>query len=160
MKTNIVADPASQEITITREFEASTDLVFLAHSSPELFVRWYGCRDIVTTILNFDVRSGGIYEYQQHLSDGTRFTVRGVYHDVIAPKRIVKTVELLAHPGRVSLETVSFDALTPGRCIVSTHTVFQSVADRNRMLEAGVTKGAVETFDRLEKILETLKCQM
>jgi uncharacterized protein YndB with AHSA1/START domain len=160
MKTTIVAEPGKQEITVSREFDASLDLLFRAHISPELFVRWYGCRGMTTTVRSFDARSGGSYEYGQRMPGSPDFTVRGVFHDVTEPVRIVRTVELLANPGRVSLETLHFEVLHANRSRVTVHTVFQSVADRDRVVESGVAKGASETFERLEDLLGELKCRL
>ncbi len=39
-KTQITAEPGIPQITITREFDAPRDLVFRAHTDPDLLVRW------------------------------------------------------------------------------------------------------------------------
>ncbi len=38
-KTTITAEPGKQELFITREFDAPPDLVFKAHTDPNLFVQ-------------------------------------------------------------------------------------------------------------------------
>ena len=43
-KTHITAEPGKQEIMIVREFDAPRELVFKAHTDPELYVQWLGPR--------------------------------------------------------------------------------------------------------------------
>jgi uncharacterized protein YndB with AHSA1/START domain len=45
-KTVIKAEPGKQEIFITGEFDAPRELVFRAHTDPELFVRWLGPQEL------------------------------------------------------------------------------------------------------------------
>lgn len=45
-KTIITAEPGKQEIVITREFYAPRELIFKAHTDPELFVQWLGPREL------------------------------------------------------------------------------------------------------------------
>ena len=155
-KTEIVAEQGKQELTVTRDFNAPRELVFRAHTDPKLFVRWFGCNDMTTTIDQFEPKGGGKFRYIQRLK-GQEFVSHGVYHEVVSPERIVKTAEFEGYPGHVLLETTRFEALPDGKTRVTTQSVFQSVADRDGMVNAGVEKGAGETFDRLEEVLKELK---
>ena len=42
--TRITAEPDTPFIDVTREFDAPRDLVFRAHTDPELLVQWLGPR--------------------------------------------------------------------------------------------------------------------
>jgi len=59
-KTAISAEPGIPMITITREFDAPADLVFRAHTDPELLVQWLGPRDLTTAIDRYEARNGEI----------------------------------------------------------------------------------------------------
>lgn len=41
-KTAITAEPGMPQIIITRDFDAPRDLVFRAHTDPQLLVQWLG----------------------------------------------------------------------------------------------------------------------
>ena len=40
-----------------------------------------------------DARPGGSWRYLQRNADGAEFAFRGVYHDVLAPERLISTFE-------------------------------------------------------------------
>ena len=62
-KTTITAEPDKQEVFITREFDAPRELVFRAHTDPELYVQWLGPRELTMTLETFEPRNGGSYRY-------------------------------------------------------------------------------------------------
>jgi uncharacterized protein YndB with AHSA1/START domain len=75
-----------------------------------------------------------------------------VYHDLQDPERIVYTFEFEGMPGHVLLETIVFED-QDGRTLMTDTSVFQSVADRDGMLQSGMESGAAESLDRLEAYL-------
>jgi uncharacterized protein YndB with AHSA1/START domain len=158
-KTIITAEPGKQELFITREFDAPRELVFKAHTDPDLYIRWLGPRDLATTLEIFEPKNGGRWRFIQKDKDGNEFGFHGVYHDVMAPERIIGTFEFegLPESGHVILETTRFEALPDNRTRVVTHSVYQSVEDRDGMIAAGMESGVVDGFDRLDQILENMK---
>ena len=158
-KTTIMAEPGKQELFITREFDAPRELVFKAHTDPDIYVRWLGPRDLNTTLETFEPVSGGRWRFIQKDQDGNEFGFHGVNHDVTAPERIIGTFEFegLPESGHVILETTKFEALSGGRTRVTTQSVYQSVQDRDGMVAAGMESGVVDGFERLDEILENLK---
>jgi uncharacterized protein YndB with AHSA1/START domain len=59
-------------------------------------------------------------------------------------------------PGHVSLETATFKE-HDGKTTVTATAVFQTVEDRDGMLQSGMERGATETMDRLAELLQKLK---
>jgi uncharacterized protein YndB with AHSA1/START domain len=55
------------------------------------------------------------------------------------------------------LETVKFEELPDGRTKVTTQSVFQSIADRDGMIQSGMERGVVDSHQRLDEILEKIK---
>ena len=158
-KTTITAEPGKQELFITREFDAPREMVFQAHTDPDLYVRWLGPRDLNTTLETFEPVSGGRWRFIQKDKDGNEFGFHGVNHDVTAPERIIGTFEFegLPEAGHVILETTNFESLPGGRTRVTTHSVYQSVQDRDGMIASGMESGVVDGFERLDEILEDLQ---
>jgi uncharacterized protein YndB with AHSA1/START domain len=157
-KTVITAEPGKQELFIIREFDASRQLVFRAHTDPELYSRWVGPRDLTMSLETFEPLSGGRWRFIQKDKDGNEFGFHGVYHDVTVPERIIGTFEFegLPEPGHVILETTKFESLPGDRTRVTTHSVYQTVEDRDGMIAAGMESGVVDGHERLDELLETL----
>ena len=79
-------------------------------------------------------------------------------HEVLLNERIIGTFEFdgLPETGHVVLETTRFEDLPGGRTRISSQSVFQSVSDRDGMVQSGMEHGVVEGYERLDEILETL----
>jgi uncharacterized protein YndB with AHSA1/START domain len=147
-----VIEPGKQEIVMKRTFDAPRDLVFRTITDPDLIPRWWGPRYLTTTVDEMDVRPGGRWRYVQRAPDGQEHAFRGVYHDITAPDGFVCTFEYEGVPGHVLLETVTLEEVD-GKTTMTEQSVFQSVADRDGMVAAGMESGAVEMMDRLEELL-------
>jgi uncharacterized protein YndB with AHSA1/START domain len=155
-KTVITAEPGKQELFITREFDAPRELVFKAFTDPELYVQWLGPRGLTMKLETFEPTSGGRWRYVQKDQHGNEFGFHGVNHEVLAPERIIGTFEFegLPESGHVLLETIKFEALPGGRTRMTGQSVFQTVEDRDGMVAAGMESGVVDSYERLDEILE------
>ena len=148
----VVADPGTHEIVITRSFDAPRDQVFKAFTDPEAVARWWGLRETETVDDELEARPGGRWRFVQRYGNGGEDGFHGVYHDAVAPERIVYTFEYEGLPGHVLLETITFEE-QDGKTLMTDSSVFQSVADRDGMLQSGMESGAAESMDRLEAYL-------
>jgi uncharacterized protein YndB with AHSA1/START domain len=154
-KTQIIAAPGMPQILITREFNAPRDLVFRAYTDPELLVQWLGPHGTTMTIDRFEVRDGGTWRYLSRDADGAEFAFHGVFHGTPSPDGIVQTFEFEGWPGHVSLETATFEERA-GRTLVRLNSVYQSVEDRDQMVESGMEQGINEGYERLDDLLARL----
>lgn len=154
--TTITAEPGKQEMTITREFDAPRELVFKAVTDPQLIPQWWGPRYLTTEVDLMDVRPGGQWRFINRDADGNIYAFHGVYHEILAPERIIDTFEFegLPETGHVALETMRLEALPGGRTRFIAHSVFQSLADRDGMLQSGMESGVKDTYNRLEELLK------
>ena len=80
-------------------------------------------------------------------------------HEVLAPERLIDTFEFegLPEKGHVSLETLRLEELYGGRTKLTIQVVFQSIADRDGMLQGGMEEGLNESHDLLDELLEKMK---
>jgi len=155
-KTQIIAEPGTQQIVIEREFAAPRELVYRAHTDPELLVQWYGPRRYITTIDRHELRDGGVWRYLHRDAEGNVYGFHGVFHGTPSPERgMVRTFEFEGAPGHVSLETLTLEERN-GRTRVRTVSVFQSVADRDAMVESGMESGVQDGYERLDELLAGL----
>lgn len=157
--TKITAEPGKQEIVIEREFDAPRELVFKAFTDPELYVQWIGPRGLTTTLEKFEPRSGGSWRFIQKDESGNEYAFHGVNHEVLPPERIIDTFEFegLPEKGHVLLETVKFEDLPSNRTKMVSQSVFQSVADRDGMLQSGMEEGVNDSYDRLDELLKKMQ---
>ncbi|MFZ0896465.1 MAG: SRPBCC family protein [Candidatus Nitrosopolaris sp.] len=158
-KTKITAEPGKQEIVITREFDAPRELFFKAFTDPVLFTQWHGPRRLTMTLETFEPRNGGMWRYISKDKEGNEYAFHGVYHEVLAPERIINTFEFegLPEKGHVILGTARFEALPGDRTKLTSQSVFQSVADRDGMLQSGMEEGVNDSYDRLDELLDKKK---
>ena len=154
----IIAEPGKQEMLITREFDAPRELVFKACTDPALLSQWWGPRYLTTEVDKMDVRSGGKWRFIQRDAEGHEYGFHGVYHEILAPERVIQTFEFegLPETGHVTLETMKLEALPGGRTLMSLQSIYQSVADRDSVLQSGMEGGANDTYDRLEELIEKM----
>jgi len=155
--TTITAEPGKQEIFITREFDGPIELIFRAFTEADLFVRWLGPRGYEMQLATFEPRSGGMYRYIHKDREGNDFVFQGVFHE-ISPERMIQTFEFEGLPerGHVLLDSMELKALPGGRTRIVVHSIFQSVADRDGMIEAGMERGLTEGYERLDELLATM----
>ena len=62
-ETTIEADPKVPIIRLTRDFAATPEQLFRAHTDPRLFVQWNGPNSLQTRIDHWDARSGGSFRF-------------------------------------------------------------------------------------------------
>jgi uncharacterized protein YndB with AHSA1/START domain len=151
-KTLLVADPGKQEASVIRTFDAPRDQLFRAFTDPKLMVQWWAPRQFSIIIEKLEARPGGSWRILNRDTDSNEFWFHGVYHEV-SPERLVYTFEFEGMPGHVLLGIVTFEG-SGGRTRVTEKSVFESVADRDGMIAAGMEEGSYETMDRLAGLVE------
>ena len=134
-QTTSVANSAEErELVITRVFDAPRNLVFKAWTQPEHLARWWGPQGFVNVAWEMDVRPGGVWFRRMRAPDGTLFTKRGVYREVVPPERLVFTYVNEAADGtldRETLVTLTFDEQGARTRLTLQHTGFDSVESRD-----------------------------
>lgn len=153
--TVTIETPSAREVVVTRRFKAPRQMVFDALTKPELVRRWYGPPDAMD-ICESETRPGGAWRYVTKLKHGKTVGQFGVYTEVSAPDRFVRTERWDDwDPG----ETVCTVVLAEqnGITTMTQSMVFPSQEVRDVVLKGGLTpKGTSEFYDRLEGLLSAL----
>jgi uncharacterized protein YndB with AHSA1/START domain len=152
---DLVAEPGKQMIVITQIFDAPRDLVWKIYKNPELLSKWWGPKMLKTDVEKMEVKTGGSWRVVQQDPEGNKFGFHGVYHDV-QPYQVTRTMEWEGMPGHVLLESVKMEEID-GKTKVTNNTVFQSVEDRDGMIETGMKDGVMESYDRFVELLKELQ---
>lgn len=150
-----VTTPSDREMVMTRDFDAPRDLVFEAHSSCEHMSHWWGPRRYKFVSCEIDFRPSGAWRIV-HGGDGEEYAFRGEYREIVRPERIVWTFEFEGMPGHFTVETMTLEE-HDGKTTLTSTSVFDSVEERDGMLESGMESGAAESMERLDEYLEVLK---
>ena len=156
-KTVVTAEPGRQDVIVTREFDAPRELVFKAHTNPDLYKQWLGPRGYEMVLDIFEPYSGGRYRYIHKDQNGNEFGFHGVFHE-ISEERMIQTFEFEGLPerGHVTLDTMRLESLPGDRTRITIQSLFQSVSDRDGMVQAGMEHGMREGYERLDEVLEKL----
>ena len=142
------------EILITRMFNAPRDLVFKAMSSCEHLPKWLGPSRLKMTHCEMEFKIGGGYRYVLSDSEGGDYGFRGEYREIDPPNGMTQTFEFEGMPGHIAVEKMTLEDLG-GQTKMSIHCHYESVYDRDGIIQSGMEAGARESYDRLESYLET-----
>jgi uncharacterized protein YndB with AHSA1/START domain len=151
-RLKVIAEPGQHDITLIRDLNAPPERVFRAFTDPTLIPQWWGPHGYTTIVEAMDVRAGGLWRFVQRSPDGSAYPFYGIYHEISAPHRLVYTFEYEGTPGQVMLETVIFDE-HDGKTRITDTCVYQSVADRDAMIQSGMEEGTADSWDRFEALL-------
>jgi uncharacterized protein YndB with AHSA1/START domain len=151
-----ITTPSEREIVMTREFNAPRDLVFEAHTSCEHMSRWWGPRRYEVASCEMDFHEGGKWRIVHRGSEGDEYGFRGEFREIVPPERIVWTFEYEGFPGSISVQTLTLEE-HDGKTTLTATSAFDTVQERDGMLQSGMEEGAAESMDRLEEYLEILK---
>jgi uncharacterized protein YndB with AHSA1/START domain len=154
----VVTTPSDREIVMTREIDAPRDLVFEAHTSCEHMSQWWGPRKYEFAHCEIDFRPGGKWRVVHRGPDGEEYGFRGEYRDIVRPEKIVWTFEFEGWPGNVSMETLTLEERN-GKTLLTAKSSYDTVEQRDQMLESGMEEGAAESFERLDEYLAILKAE-
>ncbi len=150
--TGFQALPGKQEILVTHVFDAPVELVFKTWIDPGQIPQWWGPAYLTTKVEHMEPRSGGSWRIVQRDPKGNVHGFHGMYHSVETPKRIVSTFEYEGAPGHVVLDTVNFEA-QGNQTRLTDLSVFQTVADRDAMVQSDCEQGVNETMRRMDALL-------
>lgn len=151
-QTQVIADPDVPLVRIVREFDATPDQVFFAHTDPDLVVRWLGPRDLVMTIDHWDCRTGGAYRYI-HSREGEDHGFHGCFHEVRPSQLIVQTFTYEGFPDGVALEKLVLEDLGNGRTRLTATSLVDSFEGRDAFVASGMEEGVVQSYERLDELL-------
>ncbi len=160
-KNNLQIDRDKKQTTMERVFDASRELLWKAHTDPELIPQWWGPRGYETVVEKMDVTPGGEWRFIHKAKDekgkDASYAFYGVYKDLKELEYITWTFNY--EPiglGHEITETVSFVDLGDGKTKVSVVSRYNTIEDLEGMVQSGMEKGATETWDRLEELAAKL----
>ena len=145
--------PSDREVLVTREFKAPAQLVWDAHTKPELVKRWLtGPDGWSMPVCEIDLRVGGAYRYRwRNDADGTEFGSSGIHKEIVHHSRIVTSERMEGFQGE-AINTLTLREVN-GRTIVTLNMDFGSKEARDGAVATGMTDGMELGYQRLDGIL-------
>jgi uncharacterized protein YndB with AHSA1/START domain len=138
-------------IVIERRYPASPERTFAAWADVEAKARWLGASE---GELELDFRVGGGERHRGTLPDGRVYTYQAVHQDILRPRRILYTYEMLLDDRRISisLATAEFTPEHDGTRLLFTE---QGAFLDGHEMPARRDKGMGSLLDALGKELQS-----
>jgi uncharacterized protein YndB with AHSA1/START domain len=150
-----VTTPTERELVMTRVFDAPRRLVFDAFTKPELLRRWYGQEGWSLVVCEVDLKVGGAFRFVSRRPEGKDVGQHGIYREIVPPERFVYSESWEDwNPGEVLVTTVLVEE--HGRTTLTSTILFPSREVRDLLVKSGMTRGAVEIYDRLAELLASI----
>ena len=130
-----------------RVFDAPRERVFAAFSQSEHLKQWWGPKRWTLPVSKMDFRAGGSWHYCMKGPEGEESWGKALYHEVVAPERIVYTDYFSDADGNVVA------GLPPAKITLTVTGVYTTAAELEQVLAMGMVEGFSETWDRLEEYL-------
>ena len=156
--TTAITDPTTwaldREIVLVRVFDAPREAVFAAWTDAEAFCEWFGPEGFTCTVREMDVRVGGRARFDMVSAEGTLYTNRFDYLEIVPSERLVlhHGSDVDDDPGRFRV-TLTFDAQDDGKTVLTLRQLHPTAEQR----AAGIGFGAVELgMQTLQKLARHL----
>lgn len=156
--TPTVADPTTwaldREIVLVRVLDAPRDEVFAAWADADAFCQWFGPEGFSCTVREMDVCAGGRARFDMTAPDGTVFTNRFEYLEVVPGERLVldHSSDVDDDPARFRV-TVTLDEQADGKTVLTLRQLHPTVALREEKVGFGAVELGLQTLQKLARHL-------
>lgn len=152
LKTKINAIDGKQELVITRAFDLPLELLFKAHTEPEIVEQWMG-----TKVLKLENKNHGSYQFETTDPKGNKHGFNGTIHEFVPNQKITRTFEMSNTPFGIQLEFFEFEKMTDTTSKLTMHVVYKSVEIRDQVLKLPFAQGINMAHNRIQDIANQLK---
>ena len=150
----MISDPTTwaldREIVLVRVLDATRDAVFAAWSDADAFCQWFGPDGYSCTVREMDVRPGGRARFDMVSPDGTVFTNRFDYVDVVPGERLVLDhgSDVDDDPARFRV-TITLDEQGDGKTVLTLRQLHPTAEQRAAKLGFGAVELGLQTLQKL-----------
>jgi uncharacterized protein YndB with AHSA1/START domain len=143
-----------REIVLVRVLDAPREAVFAAWTDADAFCQWFGPDGFTCTVREMDVRNGGRARFDMTSGDGTVFTNRFDYVEIVPSERLVMDhgSDTDDDPARFRV-TVSFDEQADGKTVVTLRQLHPTVEQRDAGIGFGAVELGLQTMQKLARHL-------
>jgi len=156
--TRVDKNPAAHTMTITAELDAPIERVWQLWADPRQLERWWGPPTYPATVVEHDLRPGGLVTYHMTGPEGDQpkgwWRIRSVepphrleFEDGFADDDYRPNPEMPTMIMRLQLDAI------PGGTRMTTTTTFPSVEAMEQLLAMGMEEGARAATNQIDAIL-------
>ena len=154
LKVKTSAPDGKPTITLEREFDAPPALVFRAYTDAEAMKQWYGPNGFTISVIAMDFRVGGLFRFTMHGPDGTDWSNRIEYQEILPGKRLAYRHGSDKDNDSDAFQVViTFEALVKDRTRLISHMTLPSVEARNAVMKFGAVELGAQTLEKLAAYL-------
>ena len=166
-------EPKTDEIVITRVFDAPRERLWKAWTDPEMLKRWWGPEGFTAPSIQVDLRVGGKYVFAMHGPPGSKWDrdmySAGVYQEIVANEKLVTTDYFSDREGNAldpaqygqdpsspkqMTVTIRFEEIEKGKTRLSiTYARPETEVQFQAMLKSGMQEGWQSSFNKLAEAL-------
>ena len=153
-----LSDPATwaldREIVLVRVFDVTREAVFAAWTEADAFRQWFGPEGFRCTVREMDVRRGGRARFDIASGDGTVYTNRFDYLDVMPVERLVfdHGSDVDDDPARFRV-TITLDEQADGKTVLTLRQLHPTAELRHAKIGFGAVELGLQTMDKLARHL-------
>jgi len=107
-------------------------------------------------VLKLENKKHGSYQFETTDGKGNKYGFNGVIHEFSPNRKITRTFEMENMPFGVQLEVLEFEQLTASTSKLIMHTIYESVAQRDQVLQLPFAQGINMAHNRLQDIVNKL----
>ena len=149
--TSVHKDPEARTMTLTAEFDASADRVWLLWADPRQLERWWGPPTHPATVVEHDLRPGGTVSYFVIGPDGVQLPGWWRVLAVEAPRRLEFD---LGDPNIPTVAVrVTVDERAGGGTRMVVETAFPSTEAMDQLISIGFAEGMSAALDQIDDLL-------
>ena len=110
-----------------------------------------------TKVLKLESKKHGSYQFETTDAKGNKYGFNGVIHEFSPNQKITRTFEMENTPFGIQLEFYEFEKLTDDTSKLNMHVVYESVAQRDQVLQLPFAQGINMAHNRIQDIVGKLK---
>ena len=145
-----------REVTLIRLIDAPRERVFKAWTDAKQMAQWWGPKHFTNPVCDVDARPGGTIRIDMRAPDGIVYPMDGVFHEVVAPERLVFTSRAFdAETNKTlikALNTITF-ADQGGKTKLTVEARVMELAPEFAAAAAGMEEGWSQSFERLQVLV-------
>jgi uncharacterized protein YndB with AHSA1/START domain len=156
--TATVTLPTDEQILITREFDAPKELVYKAWTTPDLVKRWWHANRGEVTVVEIDLRVGGLWRYVMVTPNSLEVGFHGEFREIVPNEHLVSTEAYEGIPNADEHAAVNTLTLTEanGRTTLKVLVEHPTPEGRDMHINSGMEPGMQDAMDLLEEVAISL----
>lgn len=141
-----------RKVLLERIFDAPRDLVFRMWTDPQHLAKWWGPKGFTNPVCRIDLRPGGAIFILMRSPEGIEHPMRGIFHEIVPPQRLVFNAIPTDAEGNVLAEsmTVVTFAQEGSKTKLTVEATAVGLAPISSQMLAGMEVGWSTSLDRLE----------